>query len=59
MGDVVQVQNQTGKDALKWSRSGTVVESLGNQQSLVKMDALGRVTLRNIRFLKIRPLSDF
>ena len=32
VGDVMQVQNQTGKDALRWNRSGVVVESLGNQQ---------------------------
>ena len=60
MGDVAQVQNQVGKDALRWSRSGTMVESLGNQQYSVKMDGSGRVTLKNRRFLrKIKPLSDF
>ena len=60
VGDMVQVQNQTGKDALKWSRSGTVVEFLGNQQYSIKMDGSGRVMLRKIRFLrKIKPLSDF
>ena len=58
--NMVQVQNQTWKDALRWSRSSTMVESLGNQQYSVKMDSLARVTLRNIRFLrKIKPLSDY
>ena len=56
VGAVVQVQNQKGKDPLRWDRSGTVVESLGNQQYTVKMDGSGRVTLRNRRFLrKIEP----
>ena len=57
VGSVVQVQNQRGKDALRWDKSGMVVESLGNQQYTVKMDGSGRVTLRNRRFLRmIQPL---
>ena len=56
VGVVVQVQNQRGKDPLRWDRSGVVVESLGNQQYSVKMDGSGRVSLRNRRFLrKIEP----
>ena len=56
VGAVVQVQNQKGKDPLRWDRSGVVVESLGNQQYTVKMDGSGRVSLRNRRFLrKIEP----
>ena len=53
VGTVVQVQNQRGKDPLRWDRSGTVVESLGNQQYSVKMDGSGRVSLRNRRFLRV------
>ena len=57
VGAGVQVQNQKGKDPLRWDRSGVVVESLGNQQYTVKMDGSGRVSLRNRRFLrKIKPL---
>ena len=57
VGSVVQVQNQKGKDPLRWDRSGIVVENLGNQQYTVKMDGSGRVTLRNRRFLrKIEPI---
>ena len=57
VGSIVQVQNQKGNDPLRWDRSGTVVESLGNQQYSVKMDGSGRVTLRNRKFLrKIEPL---
>ena len=56
VGAVVQVQNQRGKDPLRWDRSGTIVESLGNQQYSVKMDGSGRVSLRNRKFLrKIEP----
>ena len=56
LGSVVQVQNQKGKDPLRWDKSGIVVESLGNQQYSVKMDGSGRVTLRNRKFLrKIEP----
>ena len=58
VGAVVQVQNQKGKDPLRWDRSGTVVECLGNQQYTVKKDGSGRVTLRNRRFLrKIKPFA--
>ena len=57
VGPVVQVQNQRGKDPLRWNRSGIVVESLENQQYTVKMDGSGRVSLRNRKFLrKIQPL---
>ena len=57
VGSVVQVQNQKGKDPLRWDRSGIVVENLENQQYTVKMDGSGRVTLRNRRFLrKIEPI---
>ena len=55
-GNVVQVQNQRGKDPLRWDKSGIVVENLDNQQYTVKMDGSGRVTLRNRKFLrKIEP----
>ena len=59
VGAIVQVQNQKGKDPLKWDKSGVVVESLGNHQYTVKMDGSGRVTLRNRKILrKIRPLVN-
>ena len=41
LGQVVQVQNQTGNHAKKWDLSGTVVEVQGYDSYLVKMD--GRV----------------
>ena len=59
VGDVVQVQNQRGPKANKWSLSGVIVESLGNNQYRVKMDGSGRVSLRNGQFLKrIHPVSS-
>ena len=38
VGATVQVQNQTGQHRLKWDLSGTVVESLGHDAYLVRMD---------------------
>ena len=59
VGDVVQVQNQTGPKANKWMLSGVVVETLDNNQYRVKMDGSGRVSLRNGQFLKrIHPVSS-
>ena len=54
-GVVVQVQNQTGQFARKWDLSGTVVERLGYDSYLVRMDGSGRMTKRNRRFL--RPIK--
>ena len=51
-GDVVQVQNQRGKDPLRWDKSGTVVEKGAFGQYSVRMDGSGRVTLRNRKFLR-------
>ena len=57
VGSSVQIQNQKGKDPLRWEKSGIVVEHMGNDQYAVKMDGSGRVTLRNRRFLRrIEPL---
>ena len=58
-GDVVQVQNQTGPHANKWDMSGVVVESLGFDSYVVKVDGSGRLTKRNRRFLRpIRAYKD-
>ena len=57
LGDVVQIQNQRGKDALRWSKSGVIVEVRNHDQYGVRMDGSGRVTLRNRKFMrKIEPL---
>ena len=52
VGNVVQIQNQTGPHKLKWDKSGVVVECLGNSQYKVKVDGSGRITLRNRIYLK-------
>ena len=51
-GDYVFIQNQLGLNPGKWDRSGIVVESLGHDQYLVKVDGSGRLTRRNRRFLR-------
>merc|ERR1712239_41281 len=59
VGTTVQVQNQTGPHARKWDLSGVVLESLGHDSYLVKMDGSGRITKRNRKFLRaIRPYKD-
>lgn len=52
LGTVVQVQNQHGAHAHKWDLRGVVVEILGFDAYLVKLDGTGRVSKRNRRFLK-------
>ena len=54
---VVMVQNQTGRHALKWDKSGTIVEVLPYDQYRIKMDGSGRVSTRNRKF--IRPISPY
>ena len=56
-GDVVQIQNQTGPHANKWDMSGVVVESLGFDSYMVRVDGSGRLTKRNRRFL--RPIKAY
>jgi hypothetical protein len=58
LGDVVMVQNQTGRHPLKWDKSGMVIEASPFDQYKVKMDGSGRVSVRNRRFLKqITPFT--
>ena len=57
MGDIVQIQNQKGPNALRWSKSGVVVEIRSHDQYGIRMDGSGRIMLRNRKFLrKIEPL---
>ena len=51
-GDRVIIQNQNGRFAKKWDKSGVVVEVKPNDQYTVKVDGSGRLTLRNRRFLR-------
>ena len=52
MGDLVMIQNQSGRFPKKWDKSGVVIEIKNNDQYLVKVDGSGRPTLRNRRFLR-------
>ena len=51
-GDRCYIQNQAGNHPKRWNRSGTVLEVLGYDSYLVKVDGSGRVTQRNRRFLR-------
>ena len=51
-GDRCWVQNQAGRYANKWDKSGTVVETHPHDQYTVKVDGSGRLTLRNRQFLR-------
>ena len=57
ISDVFLVQNQSGPHATRWDRSGTMLETLPHDQYRVKMDGSGRVTLRNMKFLK--PITAY
>ena len=58
VGNKCFVQNQNGRNPLKWERSGTVVEVLPHNQYMIKIDGSGRVTRRNRKFLRrFKPAS--
>ena len=58
IGQVVLVQNQTGKNPSRWDKSGQVIEVLPFDQYRVKIDGTGRLSLRNRKFLRaITPYS--
>ena len=51
-GDTVFIQNQDGSKPLKWDREGTVIHTGQHDQYLVRVHGTGRLTLRNLRFLR-------
>ena len=57
VGQVVLIQNQSGKNPRRWERSGQVVEVLAFDQYRIKVDGSGRISLRNRRFL--RPITPY
>jgi len=60
IGDKCYVQNQSGNHPKRWDRSGSVVDVLGNDSYLIKIDGSGRLTQRNCRFLqKFMPVLPF
>ena len=52
LGDRVSIQNQSGNRPAKWDRSGTVVEIRDFDKHIIRVDASGRLTLRNRRYLR-------
>ena len=55
--DSVSIQDQTGNTPRRWSKTGKIVELLGHDSYLVKVDGSNRVTKRNRQFL--RKLSPY
>ena len=52
VGDRCYVQNQNGAHPKRWDRFGTVMDTLGHDSYLIKVDGSGRLTQRNRRFLR-------
>ena len=65
VGDCVRVQNQRGRNATKWDKTGVITEVRQFDQYIIRIDGSGRATLRNRKFLrkyipvlKRDPLAD-
>ena len=52
VGDTVSIQDQVGTTPRRWSKTGTVVEVMGHDAYLVKMDGSSRLSKRNRQFLR-------
>ena len=52
IGDHVLIQNQAGNYPNKWDKTGVVVEVKQHHQYIIKVDGVGRCTLRNRQFLR-------
>ena len=52
-GDIVAVQNVTGSQPLRWSRTGVIIERINNRQYYVKMDGRRIVLLLNRKHIKL------
>ena len=50
--DVVAIQDQAGHTPRRWSKTGKVVEVLGNDSYMIKVDGSNRTTKRNRQFLR-------
>ena len=58
-GDTVYIQDQDGPSPRKWTKSGTILETLPHNSFLVKVDGSNKVTKRNRQFLRhYVPFSD-
>ena len=47
VGACVQIQNQAGPHKNKWDASATILEAVGHDAYMVKVDGSGRVSKRN------------
>ena len=56
-GDSVSIQDQTGTTPKRWSKTGRILEILGNDSYFVKVDGSQRIIKRNRQFL--RKLETF
>ena len=57
-GDLVSIQDQTRNTPRRWSKTGIVLEDIGNDSYQIKVDGSNRVTRRNRQFLrKIIPYA--
>ena len=52
VSDQVRIQNQTGPNPRKWDNTGHVIEVRQHDQYVIRVDGSGRVTLRNMKFLR-------
>ena len=52
IGTQVAVQNQTGRFAKKWDKSGIVIDNKDYDKVLVRLDGSRRITTRNRQFVK-------
>ena len=51
IGDHARIQNQTGAHPKKWDKTGIVIEVRRLDQHVIRVDGLGRTTIRNRKFL--------
>ena len=52
VGDLVRIQNQTGRYPKRWEKTGRVIEVRQFDQYVVRVDGSGRLTTRNRKFLR-------
>ena len=53
IGSDVMIQNQTGPRAKRWDLSGKVVENLGHESYMIKIDGSGQLSKRRRQFLRL------
>ena len=58
--DIVAIQDQNGTTPRRWSKTGKVMEVLGHDSYLIKVDGSNRLTQRNRQFLRrIEPYKCY